>query len=96
MAKRSFSSDDLKMKSVDYHGSANYDNTTLDVVAKGVDAMNVHFTFEEALKLSLAIQACLMNLNKYNRAVGGKGSKMGLSLAFKTNSKSVQVIETEV
>jgi hypothetical protein len=95
-ARRSFSADDTPKKSEDYHGMAKYASTSPDVAAKGVESINIHFTFEEALRLSLAIQACLFNLNKYDRSKGRAGRDMGLSLSVKTASKSVAVIETAV
>ena len=95
-AKRSFSADDTPKKSEDYHGMAKYASTSPDITAKGVESVNVHFSFEEALRLSLAIQACLLNLNKYDRSMGSAGRNMGLSLSIKTASKSVAVIETQV
>ncbi len=70
--KRSFSADDTPKKAEDYHGMAKYASTSPDVAAKGVESVNVHFTFEEALRLSLAIQACLLNLNKYDRSNPGR------------------------
>jgi hypothetical protein len=95
-AKRSFSAADTPKKSEDYHGMAKYANTSPDVAANGIESINVHFTFEEALRLSLAVQTCLINLNKYDRSKGSAGRNVGLSLSIKTASKSVAVIETAV
>jgi hypothetical protein len=52
-------------------------------------------TFDEALKLSLAIQSGLMQLNRYNRWTTA-GREMGLLLSFKTDSRSITVIEKRV
>jgi hypothetical protein len=93
--KRSFSPEDLPTKAPDYHGTAKYVRTAPDVAAKGVDSINVYMTFEEAIRFSLAVQSCVMNLNKYNRATTA-GRDMGLLLSFKTASQSVTVIETAV
>lgn len=93
--KRSFSAEDIPTKATDYHGTAKYARTSPDVAAKGVESINVYLSFEEALRLSLAIQSCVMNLNRYKRsAVAGRD--MGLLLSFKTASKSITVIETKV
>lgn len=95
-SKRSFSSPDTPKKAEDYHGMASYARTTPDVAAKGVDSVNLYFDFDEALKLAIAIQSCVMNLNRYKRSKGSAGRDMGLSLSVKIASKSVAVIETEV
>jgi hypothetical protein len=93
--KRSFSAANIPTKAVDYHGTAKYARTSPDVAAKGVESINVHLTFEEALRLSLAIQSCVMSLNRYKRsAVAGRD--MGLLLSLKTASKSITVIEAAV
>src|SRR5437870_1671580 len=94
-AKRSFSADDIPTKSADYHGSANYIRTLPDVAARGVRSINVLISFEQALRLSLAVQSCVMNLNKYNRS-DAIGREMGLRLSLKTGSKSIAVIEASV
>jgi len=94
-AKRSFSADDIPAKSADYHGSARYARTSPDVAAQGVESINVYLTFEEALRLLLAVQSCVMNLNKYNRS-SSAGRDMGLLFSFKTKTKSITVIETAV
>ncbi len=93
--KRSFSAANIPTKAADYHGTAKYARTSPDVTAKGVESINVQLTFEEALRLSLAIQSCVMSLNRYKRsAVAGRD--MGMLLSFKTASKSITVIETAV
>jgi hypothetical protein len=57
----------MPTKSDDYHGMADYVRTQPDVAAAGVRSINIELTFDEALRLSLAIQSCLLNLNRYNR-----------------------------
>jgi hypothetical protein len=94
-ARRSFSADDIPTKAADYHGLAGYIRTTPDVAAKGVQSMNIYFNFEEALRLSLALQSCVLALNKYKRS-SRAGRDMGLLLSFKTESKTVTVIEAGV
>jgi hypothetical protein len=85
--KRAFS-DDIVDKAEDYHGTAIYQSGT-----PGPKSFNVHFTFDEAIKLSLAVQACALGLNRRNRARGTSGIKLGMSLSFKLENKSVAVIE---
>lgn len=86
--KRAFSRGDIDEKSPDYHGMAKYCEES-----RGQKAFNVHFTFAEALRLSLAIQACTLGLNRHDRRRGSLGSELGMSLSFKMESKSVAVIE---
>lgn len=94
-AKRSFSSNDIPQKSADYHGIAAYAKTSPDVAEQGVKSINVYMTFEEALRFSLAVQSCVMSLNKYKRS-SSAGRDMGLLLSFKTSTKTITVIETPV
>ena len=57
--KRSFSEDGIRTKSDDYHGMAHYVRTQPDVAAQGIKSINIDMSFDEAVKLSLAIQSCL-------------------------------------
>ncbi len=91
-SKRAFSPDGLTTKKVDNHGGARYTRTNPDIAAKGIKSVNVFMTFEEAMKLSLAVQACLLSLNRYNRATT-KGKNMGLCLTVFTDNQAVNVIE---
>jgi hypothetical protein len=58
-------------------------------------SVNIYMTFEEALKISLAIQSCVMNLNRYNRRKAA-GRDMGMLLSLKTEANAITVIETNV
>jgi hypothetical protein len=93
--KRSFSADDIPTKSADYHGLASYLRTSPDVAAQGVQSINVYLTFDEAVKLSVALQSCVLSLNRYNRRKKA-GKDMGLLLSFKTATGTVTVIEANV
>lgn len=96
MAKtRSFSETDIPTKSDDYHGLASFTRIQPDIAAKGVQSANIEMTFEEALRLSLAIQSCLMQLNRYKRSTT-KGREMGMLLSIKTDSQTISVIEKKV
>lgn len=92
MAKRSFSADDTPVKSADYHGACRYGRLSPDVAKKGVKSVNVEITFEEGLKLALALDSCLHGVNRYNRSTT-KGKAMGVVLSIKTESGSIAVIE---
>lgn len=93
--KRSFSDGDVPTKADDYHGLAGYVRTQPDVEQQGVKSVNIEFTFEEALRLSLAIQACLLQLNRYKRSTV-EGREMGMCLSLKTDNNTVVVIEKRV
>ena len=43
-----------------------------DVAAQGVKSVNINLTFEEALKLNLALDSCVHSINRYHR-----GTKKG-------------------
>lgn len=93
--KRAFSDDNIPTKADDYHGTAHYVRTQPDVAGQGVESINIELTFEEAMKLSLSIQACLMQLNRYKRSTT-TGREMGLLLSVKTKTNSMTVIEKRV
>jgi hypothetical protein len=86
--KRAFSLDNIDEKAPDYHGTAQYLKGS-----PGSKSFNVYFSMADALRLSLAIQACTLALNGHDRRRGSPGHDLGMSLAFKTKSKSVSVIE---
>jgi hypothetical protein len=93
--KRSFSDDNIPTKSEDYHGLAEFVRTQPDVGAKGVKSINIEMTFEEALRFSLAVQSCLLALNRYKRSTTA-GREMGIVLSVKTESNTITVIEKSV
>lgn len=93
--KRSFSEEGIRTKSDDYHGLAYYVRTQPDIAGQGVKSINIEMSFDEALKLSLAIQSGLMQLNRYNRSTTA-GREMELLLSIKTDSSTITVIEKRV
>jgi hypothetical protein len=92
---RSFSDENIPLKSDDYHGLAGYVRTQPDIAQQGVKSANIELTFEEALRLSLAIQSCVMQLNRYKRS-STEGREMGMLLSIKTDSRTITVIEKRV
>ena len=56
--------------------------------------LNVVMTFEEALKLNLAVDECVRNLNRYNRAKSA-GKNAGLKLIIHLDKKRIRVQEGE-
>lgn len=52
-------------------------------------------SFDQALRLSLALQSCLQAINRYNRNTT-KGKSMGVVLSIKLGNKAISVIEAAV
>ena len=59
------------------------------------EVVSVILTFEEALKLNLAIDEALRGLNSYNRATK-EGKSMGLNISVRPNIKRVMVVEQKI
>ena len=57
--------------------------------------LNVWMSFEEALKLSVAVQECVRRLNGYNRGTKA-GRRTGLNIAVHLRQGSITVHETTV
>ncbi len=57
--------------------------------------LNIWMTFEEALKLSIAIQECVRKLNSYHRGTRA-GRQTGLNLAVRLRKRRITVNETTV
>ncbi len=94
-SKRAFSPAGVPEKKDDYHGSCRFVRTSPDMAEKGVQSVNIELTFEEALRLSMAIQSAILRLNRYNRN-DTKGRDMGLCLSLKVTSGAISVIEQRV
>jgi hypothetical protein len=75
-------------------GSCGYDHASpLQADLKPTtQVLNVVLSFEDALKLNLAIQEGLRKLNSYNRSMA-KGKNMGLGLAIYLEKIRVTVTE---
>ncbi len=93
MSKRAFSPEGVREKAVDYHGGGRFAKVNPDVAEQGVKSLNVSLTFEEALKLSLALESCLQSINRYNRSTA-KGRNMGVVLSVKLDNSTIAVIES--
>jgi hypothetical protein len=77
----------------EYHGTVRYAKTSRE--AEKLKSVNIFFSFEEAMKLSLAIQSCVLRLNKLDKRTA-KGKKMGMQLGLKTETETVMVTEEEI
>lgn len=64
-------------------GGATFSRTSPEKLTDETKMVNVVLPFEEALKLSVAVQACVMWLNEKNRATKeGKGAALNLQVNF--------------
>src|SRR5438105_4060992 len=97
MAKsnRSFSPKNIPEKKDDYHGKCRIERVS-PALPESVKSANIELTFEEALKLSVAIQSAVLRLNRYNRR-GGVGESMGLCLSLKGHDLAIieQTVKSE-
>jgi len=66
---------------------------TVSATSKVID---FYLTFEEALELSLAIQACLLKLNTYKRVGGGLKQVLLLSVKMEPNASRIDVMEEKL
>jgi hypothetical protein len=58
--------------------------------------LNINVSFEEALKLNLAVQEGLSKLNKYDRRPAKQGKNMGLCLAIFFERQRLTVTEAKL
>jgi hypothetical protein len=65
---------------------------SLDRLTRDTRMLNVAISFEEALKLSLAIEECIRKLNAYNRSTAA-GKRTALNLAIHLDKNRVTVNE---
>ena len=73
-------------------GACSYEKTSPKDVASAVRAVNVVLSFEEALKLNLAIDEGVRKLGRYNRATT-VGKSAGLMLIVHFDRKRIRVQE---
>ena len=73
-------------------GGCNYERSSPNQIAADTKVLNVIFSFEDALRLNLAIDECVRKLNAYNRAKK-KGKSAGLSVAIHLDKRRVTVHE---
>ena len=90
--KRVFAKQVIAEKAEDYHGGSRYTRASPDLYEQGVKSLNLEIPFEEALKLQLAFESCLISINRYNRGTK-KGKSMGILLSIKMDNCSITVIE---
>jgi len=90
--KRIFEGPELKKKTEDYHGKCSYAHIGPEYTGK---SLTIDLLFSEALKLSLALQSCLLNLNRLDQR-NVEGKNMGVSISITTGNKAMKVIEKKI
>lgn len=85
---------EMKIKKFSF-GGCTVSNFSPDVSALSprTEMLNVSVSFEDGLKLSLAIQECVRKLNSYNRSTSA-GKRTGLNIAVHLQKHRVTVNET--
>jgi hypothetical protein len=73
-------------------GACSYEKTSPQQFAQTTLAVNVVLSFEEALKLNLAIDEGVRKLGRYNRATS-VGKRAGLMLIVHLDKKRIRVQE---
>lgn len=75
-------------------GGCDYEKASpkLEALSPTTPMLNVTISFEDALKLSLAIDECVRQLNSYNRS-DRAGKKSALNLAIHLSNSRITVNE---
>ena len=82
-----------RKKTKDYHGYCDVAH-----VSRGVGMLasaNFEITFEEAMKLSLALQSALLQMNTYNRSTT-TGRQIRIQLSYKQEHMSVNEVTVPI
>ena len=74
---------------------ASYVRLSPDVAKQGVKSVNIEMSTEEVLKLRLALDSCVLAVNRYNRA-SKAGKATGVCLSVKTGATSNTVVEVNL
>jgi len=82
---------ELKTKKSSF-GDCRFDKTSPIDLKDQVSTVNFTISFEEALKLSLAVDECVRKLNSYNRG-NARGKEKALALIVHLNTKRIRVSE---
>ncbi len=84
-----------KLKSFSF-GSCDFTRTSpgLDTLSPNTQMLNIEVSFEDALKLHLAIGECVRKLNSYNRSTRA-GKRTALNIAVHLSKGRLTVNETK-
>jgi len=86
----------LRLKTFSF-GGCRFSGTSpkVSAVSSETRMLNVYMTFEEALKLNLAVQECVRRLNTYNRSTA-EGKRTGLNIAIHLQMGRITVNEAKL
>ncbi len=76
----------------DSFGACSFERLSPSELATSTPALNVVMSFEEALKLNLAIHECVRKLGRYNRA-RAEGKKAALMMVIHLDTRRVRIQE---
>jgi hypothetical protein len=83
---------DLK---TDSYGACSYAKVSPSQLSADTPALNFVVSFEEALKLNLAIDECVRKLGRYNRAKI-EGKRAGLMMVVHLDKRRIRILEGKV
>ncbi len=81
-----------RTKSESYFGGCATDEIRLPQRSDNSQVVDITISFEEAMKLHLAISECLLKLNRYHRGTKG-GKETSLVLSVKIDKERIDVLE---
>lgn len=70
-------------------------NPNREALTNTTKILNVHLSFEEALKLGIAVDECLRQLNRYNKAMKA-GKRAALSIAVHLDQGRISIHEAKL
>jgi hypothetical protein len=76
-------------------GACSYSRSSPENLSATTAALNFVISFEDALKLNLAIDECVHQLGRYNRATTA-GKNTGLMLVIHLDKKRIRVLQRKV
>jgi hypothetical protein len=85
---------DVRLKQGSF-GACAFSSVSPKALGDTVSALNVVLTFEEALKLNLALDEAVHQLGRYHRATSA-AKQAGVTIVLHINKKRVRVLEGKV
>lgn len=73
-------------------GACTFSSVSPAELSAGTPALNISLSFEEALKLSLAVDECVRKLGRYNRATS-VGKSAAVSLLVHLDKRRIRILE---
>lgn len=76
-------------------GACTFASVSPNELAAGTPALNISLSFEEALKLNLAIDECVRKLGRYNRATSA-GKSAALTVLIHLDKRRIRILESKL